>query len=156
WNNANPASECEQIRKESTAVLGRKIDAEEVSAIAVAALRRVEAEAAHRFVAGHASRRLKPALLGIENVKAPDEGLGPLILRQQKIRQRRHGPIVQIRRAQPQPVEREIRVAVGFLEIAEPVFAAINVLEECELIVAKLLGITVEPGFIGAERAIRL
>src|ERR1700757_2909455 len=94
WNKANPASEREQIGKESAAVLGGKFDAVEVSAIAVATLRRVEAEAAHRFLARHACLRLIPALHRIENIQAPDERLRPLFGRQQKIRERRDRSIV--------------------------------------------------------------
>src|SRR6202040_1862285 len=64
--------------------------------------------------------------------------------------------VVKIRRPQPQPIEGQIGIAVGLLEIAEPVLAAVNILKKCQLIITKLLSVTIEPRFIGAKGGIWL
>ena len=61
----------------------------------------------------------EPDAVPVVDVVAAVEHRRPLVRKHQRT-QRRHRAVVQVRRAQPDAVERHVRVAVGLAEVAEP------------------------------------
>ena len=68
----------------------------------------------------------------------------------QQVAQRGHGSVVQIRRPQPESVERMVRVAEGFAEMFEAIVRIRGVKQV--LISGQLGGIGVEPVAIGSDQ----
>src|SRR5262245_61212498 len=107
-------SERFQILQERALLPGVEVRAPRVAGVAVGGLRRVEPRA-RRFHLHTVSE--EPDARLIVDVVAPVEQLRPAIGRLQQIGERRHRSVVQVRRAQPQTVERDGDVALRLSEV---------------------------------------
>jgi hypothetical protein len=100
-------------------LLSGEVGAVEVSTIAVAGQSRVELKECPAMLIrdmGH-----EADLVLIEDVIAAIKYLWPVLWRLQEVAQRWDGPVVQVRGARPDPVQRLIGVAVGLTEVRKTV-----------------------------------
>jgi hypothetical protein len=90
-----------------------------VAAVAVAGQPGVVTEPLWRRTARLTGRGDEAAVLAVDHIDAAHECDRPLSRRREQVAQRRHGAVVEVGPAQPQPVERQIGVAVGLHEMLE-------------------------------------
>src|SRR3954470_7099700 len=107
-------SESFQILQQRSLLRRIEIRPPAVARIAVRGERRIEARAGGLGI--HAVGHEAAARLVVDVVTTPEE-FGPPIERLEQIGQRRHRSIVQIRRPQPEAVERHGGVALGLPEV---------------------------------------
>src|SRR5262249_25382433 len=92
-----------------------------MSLVGIARQARVEAEGSRTRACRRPGGRGEAPFVRVE-IDAPAlEGLGPGLRLLQQVGERGHRAVVQVGRAQPQSVERQVGVAVGLLEMAETV-----------------------------------
>src|SRR5262249_29871182 len=109
-------SERLQVLEQLVLLLGRQVSAIEVPGVAVAAHAGIVLPA-ELLCLGPA--RDVAYVVVIEDVIRPIELLGALGRRRQQGAQRRHGAVVEVRRAQPDAVERRVGVAAGLAEVRQ-------------------------------------
>ena len=113
---ARARSERLEVLQQALASLARQRRAVRVPAVAVAAQTRVEQ---HAFTLGLLAAGDEPDVLEVVDVVRAVERGGPLLGKQQRP-QRGHRAVVEVGRAEPQAVERHVRVAVRLAEVIEP------------------------------------